>query len=91
MTVATIGHVARAVATSAHISDGSFDISRLFLLPPTIVTDYMTSGVRCYCRGTGSVATSPRSRDVHSDISDPSLLPPTVATDVQWPMLLAPQ
>jgi hypothetical protein len=37
-----------AGATSAHSSDGPSDISEPLLLPPTITTDYMTSGDRRY-------------------------------------------
>jgi hypothetical protein len=50
----------RTVATSAYSSDGSSDISRLLLLPPTIAMGYMISEDRCYygTRGMHAVATN---------------------------------
>jgi hypothetical protein len=71
-----------ASATSAHSSDGPWDISRLLLLPPTMATDHLTSADRCYygARGTRVVPTSPKSSDGSSDISGSLLLPSTVVT-----------
>jgi hypothetical protein len=64
MTVATVGHMARA---------------RL-LLEPIAAMGHMTSDDRCYCgaRGTRVVSTSPHSNDGLSDISGSLLLPPIV-------------
>jgi hypothetical protein len=54
-----------AVADSAHSSDGSYDISRPLLLPPTIGMDSMTSDDHCYCGacGTREGATSDHNTD----------------------------
>jgi hypothetical protein len=70
MTVTTVGHVARAVATSAHSSDMLSDISGPLLLPPTVATGDMTSGDRCYycARGMRVVATGTHSNNGSYDI-----------------------
>jgi hypothetical protein len=49
------------VSTRHQSSDKPSDISGLLLLPPTVVTGYMTSDDRCYywARGTRMVVTSP--------------------------------
>jgi hypothetical protein len=64
-------HGTRAVATSAHSSDGLSDISGLLLLPPTAAMDNMILGDRCYywAHGTHAAATGAHSSDGSYDIS----------------------
>jgi hypothetical protein len=56
----------RAIATSAHNSDGLSDISRSLLLPPIVATGDMTSENHCYywARGTCTVVTGGHNIDM---------------------------
>jgi hypothetical protein len=81
--IATVGaRGTRAVAASAHSSDGLPDISGPLLLSPTIAMGDMASDDHCYCwaRGTCVGAPSAHSSDGSSNTSGPLLLPPIVAT-----------